>query len=65
MIFFQSMVACPIASPLPPEPCRDEGISPFAYFPLRHGQRARQAPDAGPLGWTSVAVMVRPFTFLP
>ena len=65
MILFPSILPCAIAFPLPPEPCRDGGTSPFAYFPLRQGQRLRQAPDAGSLGWTSVAVMVCPFTFLP
>jgi hypothetical protein len=65
MILFQSILPCAIASPLPPEPRRDGGTSPFAYFPLRQGQRARQAPDAGSLGRTSVAVMVCPSQFLP
>jgi len=66
MILFQSVLACAIASPLPPEPCRDGvGISPAAYVPLRQWQRERQAPETGSLGRTSVAVMACPFTFLP
>jgi len=66
MILFQSILPCAIASPLPPGLCGDAvGISPFAYFPLRQWQRARQTPDAGSLGRTSVAVIVCPFTFLP
>jgi len=65
-ILFQSILSCAIASPLPPGLGGDAvGISQFAYAPLRQGQRARQTPDAGSLGRTSVAVMVRPFTFLP
>jgi hypothetical protein len=65
MILFQSVLACAIVSPLPPEPCRDGGYLSAAYVPLRPWQRAQQAPETGSLGRTSVAVMACPFTFLP
>ncbi len=38
---------------------------PDAAFSLRQGQLVPQTPETGPLGWTSFAVSVCPFTVLP